>query len=233
MQHLEKAVKQYLDDLDRADREPASVPEARVSHLKEKIATIKAEMRKLTQIKKELPQTEGQQVSLTDPDARSMNSAGKGTGTVGYNVQTAVDTKNHMIVAHEVTNCGHDRSQLTEMAKLAREACGSKTLTALADRGYFSGEQILRCGQGRDHTVSPEAADLEQQGRRAIRQAGLHLQRQARRVPMPRRRASDLALQHCGKRANDPQILVVRLPAMPYQSAVYAGRLPTHRALGA
>ena len=49
---------------------------------------------------------------MTDPDARSMNSAGKGTGTVGYNVQTAVDTKNHMIVAHEVTNVGHDRGQL-------------------------------------------------------------------------------------------------------------------------
>jgi transposase len=147
IEHLEKAVTQYLDDLDRADREPASVPETRVTHLKEKIAAIKAEMRKLTKIEKELPQTGSQQISLTDPDARSMNSAGKGTGTVGYNVQTAVDTKNHMIVAHEVTNCGHDRAQLTDMAKLAREACGKKTLTALADRGYFSGEEILRCGQ--------------------------------------------------------------------------------------
>jgi len=145
MEHLEKSVKQYLDDLDRADREPACVPEARVSQLKEKIAAIKAEMRKLTQIKKDLPKTKGQQVSLTDPDARSMNSAGKGTGTVGYNVQTAVDTKNHMIVAHEVTNIGHDRSHLTEMATLARGALGTKSLTALADRGYFSGEEIRKC----------------------------------------------------------------------------------------
>jgi hypothetical protein len=145
LEHLEKSVKQYLDDLDRADREPAAVPEARVSQLKEKIAAIKAEMRKLTKIGKELPTIEGQQVSLTDPDARSMNSAGKGTGTVGYNVQTAVDTKNHMIVAHEVTNIGSDRSQLTDMAKLARDALGTKSLTALADRGYFNGEEILRC----------------------------------------------------------------------------------------
>jgi transposase len=144
MEHLEKAVKQYLDDLDRADREPSSIPEARVSHLKEKIATIKARMRQLTKIEAQLPTTEGQ-LSLTDPDARSMNSAGKGTGTVGYNVQTAVDTKNHMIVAHEVTNTGHDRSHLAEMSSQAREALGTKSLTALADRGYFSGEEILRC----------------------------------------------------------------------------------------
>jgi transposase len=146
MEHLEKAVRQYMDDLDRADRVPSSVPEVRASHLKEKIATIKSKMRQLTKIKGQLLTTEGQ-LSLTDPDARSMNSAGKGTGTVGYNVQTAVDTKNHLIVAHEVTNVGHDRAQLADMASLAREACGKKTLTALADRGYFSGEEILRCGQ--------------------------------------------------------------------------------------
>jgi transposase len=144
--HLEKAVAQYLNDLDRADRLPASVPEAREGHLKEKIATIRSEMRKLRKIKEQLPQSGGQ-LSLTDADARSMNSAGKGTGTVGYNVQTAVDTKNHMIVAHEVTNIGHDRGQLTEMSERARQAMGTKSLTALADRGYFNGEEILKCDQ--------------------------------------------------------------------------------------
>src|SRR6202162_5804168 len=95
-----------------------SFPEVRVSHLKEKIATIKSKMRQLSKIEEQLPTTEGQ-LSLTDPDARSINSAGKGTGTLGYNVQTAVDTKNHLIVAHEVTNVGHDRSQLADMASLA------------------------------------------------------------------------------------------------------------------
>jgi transposase len=126
MEHLEKAVKQYLDDLDRADREPACVSETRVTHVKEKIAAIRAEMRKLTKIEKELAQTESQQISLTDPDARSMNSAGKGTGTVGYNVQTAVDTKNLMIVAHEVTNCGHDREQLINMASWRARHAGRR-----------------------------------------------------------------------------------------------------------
>jgi hypothetical protein len=119
----------------------------RISHLKEKIAAVKAEMRKIAKIKKQLTSSGDQQVSFTDPDARSMNSAGKGTGIVGYNVQTAVDTKNHMIVAHEVTNVGHDRSQLTAMSQSAREAIGKKSLTVFADRGYFSGEEILRCGQ--------------------------------------------------------------------------------------
>ena len=144
--HLDKSVKHYLDDLDRADREPATVPEARVENLKEKIAAIKSEMKKLARIKEQLPAAGGQ-ISLTDPDARSMNSAGKGTGTVGYNVQTAVDTKNHMIIAHEVTNVGHDRTHLTEMSERARAAIGTKSLTALADRGYFSGEEIRRCQQ--------------------------------------------------------------------------------------
>jgi transposase len=141
LEHLEKAVQHYLDDLDRADREPALVPEARVSQLKEKISAIRGEMRRLRKIKRELPKTGGQ-LSLTDPDARSMTSAGKGTGTVGYNVQSAVDTKNHMIVAHEVTNVTHDRESLSEMAGLARDALKEKSLTAIADRGYYNGEQI-------------------------------------------------------------------------------------------
>jgi transposase len=145
LEHLEAAVKNYLDDLDRSDRLPASLPEARISHLKEKIAAVRAEMRKLKKVRNHLLGTDGKQISLTDPDARSMNSAGKGTGTVGYNVQTVVDVENHMIVAHEVTNVGSDRSQLTPMSKLAQDALGTKGLTVLADRGYFNGEEILRC----------------------------------------------------------------------------------------
>ena len=84
-------------------------------------------------------------MSLTDPDARSMATSGRGTGIVGYNVQTAVDAKNHLILAHEVTNVGHDRTQLSSMAKQTREAVGGDKLTAVADRGYFKGEEILEC----------------------------------------------------------------------------------------
>jgi hypothetical protein len=85
-----------------------------------------------------------QQISLTDPDARAMATNGKGTGMVGYNVQTAVDPTHHLIVAHEVTNVGHDRDQLSNMAKLAKEEMGAETLEVLADRGYFSGRRSSR-----------------------------------------------------------------------------------------
>ena len=84
-------------------------------------------------------------MSLTDPDARSMATSGRGTGVVGYNVQTAVDAEHHLIVAHEVTNLGHDRTQLEPMALKALAATGCEELTALADRGYFNGEQVLAC----------------------------------------------------------------------------------------
>jgi len=144
---LEESIDRYLKELDRADREPSLVPEARVEQLKEKIATVKAHARKLTQIEKELPNTPDEQISLTDPDARSMATSGRGTGIVGYNVQAAVDAQHHMIVAHEVTNEGHDRSQLAPMANKARDAIGTKKVTVLADRGYFTGEQLRQCDQ--------------------------------------------------------------------------------------
>jgi len=88
------------------------------------------------------------QISLTDPDARSMATSGRSTGMVGYNVQTAVDTKHHLIVAHEVTNIGHDRDQLSSMAHQARDAIDKDALTVFADRGYYKGEQILECDSG-------------------------------------------------------------------------------------
>ena len=98
--------------------------EARVEHIKQKTETVKKQMRDLKQIGKQMSQAPDGQVSLTDPDARSMATSGRGTGVVGYNVQTVVDTKHHMIVAHEVTNSGHDRDQLSSMAHQVRDAIG-------------------------------------------------------------------------------------------------------------
>src|SRR6185436_1578695 len=156
MQQLEESIARYLNDLDRADRAPTSVPAVRVTHLREKIATVTEQVRKLRRIEKQLQEAPDQQVSLTDPDARSMATSGRGTGMVGYNVQTAVDTKHHLIVAHEVTNVGHDRSHLSSMAKQARAATGSEQLTVLADRGYFTGEEILECEQAGISTLVPK-----------------------------------------------------------------------------
>jgi transposase len=156
MQQLEESIARYLTELDRADREPTLVTEARVSHIKGKIATVKGQMRQLKQIGNQMSKAPDGQISLTDPDARSMATSGRGTGMVGYNVQTAVDAKHHLIVAHEVTNVGHDRDQLSSMAQKAREATGRDELTVLADRGYFKGEEILGCERAGIKTLVPK-----------------------------------------------------------------------------
>ena len=146
-EQLEDSIKRYLVELDRADRDAAAVLPGRVAHLKEKIAKVKQQMQALEVIGKKMKASEDGQISLTDPDARSMATSGRGTGIVGYNVQTAVDVKHHMIVAHEVTNVGHDRSQLAHMAKLAKSTLDDGKLIALADRGYYSGHELLECEQ--------------------------------------------------------------------------------------
>lgn len=155
-QQLEQSVARYLAELDRADRDPALVPEERVEHLKDKIATVRKQMRKLKEIGEELAKAPDQQVSLTDPDARSMATSGRGTGIVGYNVQTSIDCENHLIVAHDVVNQGHDREQLASMAEQAKEATGKKKLRVLADRGYFKGEEILKCEQADIRPLVPK-----------------------------------------------------------------------------
>jgi transposase len=144
---LDESVARYLAELDRADREPTLVSEGRVSRIKEKLIKIKEQMQRLNQIGEQMHAAPDQQISLTDPDARSMATSGRGTGMVGYNVQTVVDAKHHLIVAHDVTNQGHDRQQLAPMAELAVQATGNDKLTALADRGYFNSEQIRKCEQ--------------------------------------------------------------------------------------
>jgi hypothetical protein len=161
MQQLEDSIARYMTELDRADREPALVTEARVEHIKEKMQTVKKQMRELKQIGKQMSQAPDGQISLTDPDARSMATSGRGTGMVGYNVQTAVDTKHHMIVAHEVTNVGHDHEQLSPMAQKACDAIDEKELTVLADRGYYKSEQILDCELAGIKTLVPKSHTSE------------------------------------------------------------------------
>jgi hypothetical protein len=129
--------------MDTADRQEPAIAKARTERLQAKIAALKEQMRSLKEIEVQLKAAPDGQISLTDPDARSMKT--RGTGVVGYNVQTAVDTKHHLIVAHAVTNDGIDRDQLTSMAKLARTEMGVDKLTAVADRGYYKSEEILAC----------------------------------------------------------------------------------------
>jgi len=115
MEQVYASIARYLATLDRADREDSDVTEAKASRLKDKVAGLRRQMQFLKEMQRQVDAAPDQQVSLTDPDARSMATSGRGTGIVGYNVQTAVDTKHHLIVAHEVVNDGHDRTQLPPM----------------------------------------------------------------------------------------------------------------------
>jgi transposase len=146
MAQIEESVARYLQQLDTADRqEPSEALKTKTERLKEKIEKLKQEMRRLVGLKAVMLATPDQQISLTDPDARSMATSGRGSGVVGYNVQVAVDIKHHLIVTHEVINEGFDRAQLSPMAMAAKAALGVEKLDAVANRGYFSGQEILAC----------------------------------------------------------------------------------------
>jgi transposase len=154
LQELETGIARYLAQLDSADAEEPTIAEAKSEGLQEKIAALKEQMQQLKALQRQMLATPERQLSLTDPDARSMKT--RGTGIVGYNVQTAVDAEHHLIVAHEVIDTGSDRSELAHMAERAREAIGSETLTAVADRGYYKGEEILACEEAGIAVVLPK-----------------------------------------------------------------------------
>ena len=177
MQQLDEAVQRYLTELDRADRDSSLVLPARVERLKHKLETMDAQLGKLKQIEQVLKQAPDGQVSLTDPDARSMATSGRGTGIVGYNVQTAVDLKYHLILAHEVTNVGHDRTQLTTMASRAKEAMNEPGITVLADRGYFNSAEILATEQAGVVPLVPKPQTSNNKAQGLYRQARLCLRR--------------------------------------------------------
>jgi Transposase DDE domain len=145
---IEESVARYLSQLDTADlQEPSEALAAKTAHLKEKLAKLASETQRLRAIEKEMLASPDQQVSLTDPDSRSMATSGRGSGVVGYNVQVAVDTEHHLIVTHEVTNTGSDRSQLAKVASQAKAVLGADHLDVVADRGYFNSPEILACEQ--------------------------------------------------------------------------------------
>src|ERR1700680_4599552 len=143
---LEESVARYLSQLDTADRqEPSEALVTKTTRLKEKLTKLGEEMQRLDGLEARMLAAPDQQISLTDPDSRSMATSGRGSGVVGYNVQVAVDTEHHLIVMHEVTNVGTDRSQLAHVAKETKAVLEANTLDVVADRGYFSSEEILAC----------------------------------------------------------------------------------------
>src|SRR4029079_11538594 len=145
MAQVEESIERYLVAMDTADRAEPEIAELKKERLQEKIAALKQQRQHLKQLEVQMLASPDQQLSLTDPDARSMKS--RDGGIVGYNVQIAVDAQHHLIVAHEVITEGVDRDQLSRVAEQAREATGIEQLSVVADRGYFKGEQILQCDQ--------------------------------------------------------------------------------------
>ena len=145
MEQVAEHIAGYLADLDTADRQEGEAAEARAGKLQDKIATLRAQMQTLKAMEAQVAASPDGQVSLTDPDARSMATSGRGSGIVGYNVQSVVEAEHHLIVAHDVVMTGSDRQQLTAMSEKAQAAMGVDDLEMLADRGYFSGEEILAC----------------------------------------------------------------------------------------
>ena len=149
---LEKSIDRYLGEIATADRIDSSIHREKKERLNNKIKKIEAEIEKIKKIGTLIDEGPDEQVSLTDPDCRSMRTKSKSSGVVGYNVQAAVDSHNHLIVAHEVTNTGSDRAQLHKLSEMAKQATGHKQIEALADRGYYNSVEILAC---RENGVTP------------------------------------------------------------------------------
>jgi len=165
---LEESVARYLSQLDTIDRqEPSETLALKTDRLKEKLVKLDEEMAKLAAMEKQMLASPDQQISLTDPDSRSMATSGRGSGVVGYNVQIAVDTEQHLIVTHEVTNVGNDTSHLAHMGMQTKAVLKTDALEVIADRGYFDGDEILACEQA-DITVTlpkPLRSGAKAQGR--------------------------------------------------------------------
>jgi transposase len=165
---LEESVARYLAQLDTAElQDPSEALAAKTAHLKEKLVKLASEMQRLEAYENQMLASPDQQISLTDPDARSMATSGRGSGVVGYNVQVAVDTEHHLIIVHEVTNSGTDRAQLANMGTQAKTVLGVGKLEAVADRGYYSGEEIKACGDaGIEVTLpKPNTTGMEAKGK--------------------------------------------------------------------
>jgi len=164
IQSINKGLERYLEQLDSADRQERAIPRVKTEHINKQIESLKRQMAEVKAIETALELSPDKQISLTDPDARAMSTNARSSGTVGYNVQAAVDTKHHLIVAHEVSMAMGDRRQLTRMSKQAREATGIKGLKVVADRGYYN---MSDCGR-RNYALCSKDENILEQGKRLL-----------------------------------------------------------------
>ena len=157
LKQIDESIARYLGQIATEDRVELATSKHKVERLEKKIGKLKKEVDQLNNFQAQLKEVPDKQISLTDPDARSMATSGRGTGMVAYNVQTAVDSRHHIIMAHEVTNQGHDRQQLANMAVQAKSILSADNLTVVADRGYYSGEEIKTCDEAGIKTYLPKS----------------------------------------------------------------------------
>jgi len=160
---IDESIDRYLTQIESVDRQESEASKGKTERLENKITKLKKEIERLSNIETQLLAAPDKQISLTDPDSRSMIT--RGAGMVGYNVQTAVDVKNHLIVAHETTNIGNDRAQLANIATQAKEAIGTNNLTVVADRGYYNGTEIKACEDAGIKTYLPKCQTSNNQAR--------------------------------------------------------------------
>jgi len=159
---VEASIDRYLESLANVDERESKADNGKKEQLEQNVAAMKKEMARLKALEVEMLKAPDQQISETDPDARSMKT--RGEGVVGYNVQTAVDVNSHMIVSHDVTNVGNDRNLLAEVAMETKKVLGVDALTVIADRGYYKGEEIKAC---EDNNITPYIPKSDTSGNRA------------------------------------------------------------------
>ena len=230
---LEESIQRYLEALETADRTQPAEVQAKTERLQGKIQKMRQRMQELQAVKAQLDAMPDRQLSQTDPDARAMTTySAKGTAMVGYNVQTAVDTKNHLIVAHEVTNNGSDRSQLSAIALAAREAMGKRRLKAIADRGYYSSSGLKACEDAGVAALVPKpmTSNARAEGRFDKSDFIYIARADEYQCPAGQRAIHRFSREETG--LADPHLLVECLPCLPDESAVHDERIPAHPAMG-
>src|SRR5947209_12166405 len=231
---IEESVARYLSQLDTADlQEPSEALAAKTAHLKEKIAKLASEVERLKAIEKEMLASADQQISLTDPDSRSMATSGRGSGTVGYNVQVAVDTEHHLIVTHEVTNSGSDRAQLANMGRQAKEVLGVDKLEAVADRGYYNSTEIKACDDAGIAVTLPKPMTSGAKSDGPFGKQDFRLQRRRGCPSLSCWREADLSHDDRAGRQDDAALLDERLPELPAEVEMYDGQRAAHSTMGA
>ena len=144
LSRIDQKITAYMDMLEAGDTEEAAEPEPQTDKIK--AALEKLQERKVTyEALQARLATEGE-IAEVDSDARLMHTRGDGrTIDVGYNVQTVVDSKYHMIVDFEVTNNSSDGGTLHRMSEQAKAVLEVATITNIADKGYYSSEDLAAC----------------------------------------------------------------------------------------